>query len=48
MTWRLGVALAGLAGVLQAQAPDSAPLEREIAAQRRLLSDWGGLTRYGS
>ena len=23
-------------------------LERELAAQRRLLSDWGGLTRYGS
>lgn len=22
--------------------------EREFAAQRRLLSDWGGLTRYGS
>ena len=34
-----------------AQAPDSVPisaLEREVAAQRRLLRDWGGLTRYGS
>ena len=28
-----------------AQTPDA---ERLIAAQRKLLSDWGGLTRYGS
>ncbi|PYV36844.1 MAG: hypothetical protein DMG09_16250, partial [Acidobacteria bacterium] len=35
-----------------AQAPDSGQtiqaLERVVAAQRRLLSDWAGLTRYGS
>jgi len=26
----------------------SAALERELASYRRLVSDWGGLTRYGS
>ena len=35
-----------------AQTPDSGQtiqaLERRLAAQRRLLSDWAGLTRYGS
>ena len=35
-----------------AQAPDSGrttqELERRLAAQKRLLNDWGGLTRYGS
>ncbi|HXB73853.1 MAG TPA: SGNH/GDSL hydrolase family protein [Candidatus Acidoferrales bacterium] len=35
-----------------AQAPDSAKtiqtLRRELAAQRHLLADWAGLTRYGS
>ncbi len=37
---------------LQAQTADSAKvideLERELTAHVRLLSDWGGLTRYGS
>ena len=28
--------------------PDRAQLERQLAAQFRLLSDWAGLTRYGS
>jgi len=35
-----------------AQTPDPAQriqeLERQVAAQRKLLVDWGGLTRYGS
>src|SRR5437867_13350210 len=35
-----------------AQAPDCGQtiqaLERVVAAQRRLLNDWAGLTRYGS
>ncbi len=35
-----------------AQTPDSSQkiqsLERQLAAQRHLLSDWGGLTRFGS
>jgi lysophospholipase L1-like esterase len=42
----------GLAVSVQAQALDPArtiaELERELAAHVRLLSDWGGLTRYGS
>jgi len=37
---------------ISAQTPDSAKtiaeLERELATHIRLLSDWGGLTRYGS
>jgi lysophospholipase L1-like esterase len=41
-----------LLGLVQAQTEDQAKiiseLERELAAQVRLLSDWGGLTRYGS
>jgi lysophospholipase L1-like esterase len=44
--------LLGLSCVLQAQTADPAKtiadLERELAAHVRLLSDWGGLTRYGS
>lgn len=44
--------LFSLAGILPAQVDDSEPtrdeLEQEITAQRRLLSDWAGLTRYGS
>ncbi len=40
----LGVVVASL--ILSAQTP--ADLERLVAAQRRLLSDWAGLTRYGS
>jgi lysophospholipase L1-like esterase len=39
----LGIA-AGL--ILSAQTP--ADFERVVAAQRRLLNDWAGLTRYGS
>src|SRR5262245_53210494 len=34
-----------LRGLAWAQTSD---LEKQIAAQRRLLSDWGGLLRYGS
>jgi len=38
--------------LVQAQTPDPAKtiaeLERELTAHVRLLSDWGGLTRYGS
>jgi lysophospholipase L1-like esterase len=48
-------ALCGLllsAAVISAQAPDSAltreQLEQEAAAYRRVLMDYGGLTRYGS
>jgi lysophospholipase L1-like esterase len=41
-----------LHGAAFAQVPDSDPkvqlLERRIAALRKLLTDWGGLTRYGS
>jgi lysophospholipase L1-like esterase len=44
--------LLALGCVAQAQTSDPAKtineLERELAAQVRLLSDWGGLTRYGS
>ena len=36
--------LVGLCGLAQ----DTAELERELAAHVRLLSDWGGLVRYGS
>jgi lysophospholipase L1-like esterase len=36
------------AALLLAQPPIDEAREREFAAQRRLLSDWGGLTRYGS
>lgn len=36
------------AALLWTQDSDQAAREREFAAQRRLLSDWGGLTRYGS
>jgi lysophospholipase L1-like esterase len=49
---RLAAALLGVAWLAGAQADDPATtiarLERELAAHRRLLSDWGGLTRYGS
>lgn len=44
--------LLGLACALRAQSGDPAKviaeLESELAAHIRLLSDWGGLTRYGS
>lgn len=47
----LGLVLS-LSCVIQAQTADPAKtiaeLERELAAHVRLLSDWGGLTRYGS
>lgn len=37
---------------VEAQTPDSGQiiraLERQVAAQKRLLKDWGGLNRYGS
>jgi lysophospholipase L1-like esterase len=45
------IALITLASGVSAQAPDSERvtlLERETAAQRRLLRDWAGLIRYGS
>src|SRR5213592_1880816 len=46
------VCLMVFSGSAQAQAPDSGrtiqELERRLAAQKRLLNDWGGLTRYGS
>jgi lysophospholipase L1-like esterase len=43
------VALLLGAGLVQAQsAPDPAELERRLAAYRHLLSDWAGLTRFGS
>lgn len=52
MKWQTLVALLGGAGWLMAQAPSGQPgpdaLEIEVRAQRRLLSDWGRLTRYGS
>ncbi|MGH9720519.1 MAG: SGNH/GDSL hydrolase family protein [Bryobacteraceae bacterium] len=51
MNFPLAVALLG-AVAAQAQTADPAKaiaeLERELAAHIRLLSDWGGLTRYGS
>jgi lysophospholipase L1-like esterase len=52
MKWLLAAALFGWTLAAQAQAPEAskptAELERELAAHIRLLSDWGGLTRYGS
>jgi lysophospholipase L1-like esterase len=48
----LTVILFGLSGAIHAQTADQAKLiadlEQELAAHVRLLSDWGGLTRYGS
>lgn len=47
-----GTLLLAIGAMFQAQTADPArtiaELERELAAQVRLLSDWGGLTRYGS
>lgn len=44
--------LLGLSCIVHAQTVDPAKsiadLERELASHVRLLSDWGGLTRYGS
>jgi lysophospholipase L1-like esterase len=52
ITILLAVIPSGLSCVAQAQTPDQAKiiagLERELADRVRLLSDWGGLTRYGS
>jgi lysophospholipase L1-like esterase len=49
---RVLLALILCAWGIGAQVPDSeltrSELEQELAAQRRLLSDWGGLTYYGS
>lgn len=42
----LALTLAVLTGTIEAQ--DRAELEQQLEAQQRLLSDWGGLTRYGS
>ena len=35
-------------GFAQESASSAAVLEQRLAAYRRLLSDWGGLTKYGS
>jgi len=52
MKMRLALTLVGLVWAVPAQVKSSEPtreeLEQEITAQRRLLSDWAGLTRYGS
>jgi lysophospholipase L1-like esterase len=52
MKRRLGCGLvcAALLGGAQTQAPNKTieELERELAAHMRMLSDWGGLIRYGS
>lgn len=49
---RMLVGLAILCCSAGAQTPDSRQtieaLERQLTAQRRLLNDWAGLTRYGS
>jgi lysophospholipase L1-like esterase len=44
----LALVILGIAGLVLAQEPSREDLEREIAAQQRLLNDWAGLTRYGS
>jgi hypothetical protein len=51
----VALALTNFVGVAQAiaQGPTSeldrvAVLEQQVAKQRRLIRDWGGLTRYGS
>src|SRR5437588_12293143 len=53
--WLPGLLILGgpvLAVTAGAQTPDAAQtiqaLRLEVAAQRRLLNDWAGLTRYGS
>lgn len=51
MAWRLWPMVALLAFSVRAQTASEKliqELEAEIAEQRRLLNDWGGLTRYGS
>ena len=48
----LPILMFGFCGAAAAQAPDPSQkipeLERRIAALKKLLIDWGGLTRYGS
>jgi lysophospholipase L1-like esterase len=41
-------ALAGLLAAQSGEQPDIQQLQRKLEAQRRLLVDWAGLTRYGS
>jgi len=52
MTLRVALILLSLACMMPGQAPGSEPtreeLERQIENQLRLLTDWAGLTRYGS
>jgi lysophospholipase L1-like esterase len=52
MNTRLALMFTIVAWAACAQVESSEPtreeLEREVMAQRRLLSDWAGLTRYGS
>jgi lysophospholipase L1-like esterase len=49
MTWlSLSLLLAGPVLAQQTPSPREQELERELNAYRRLLLDWGGLTRYGS
>jgi lysophospholipase L1-like esterase len=45
---RLLIGLLVALGTAQAQDERIAVLERTVEAQRKLLHDWGGLTRYGS
>lgn len=48
--WLIGlpVALLVALGTASAQSDPVAGLEQTVEAQRKLLHDWGGLTRYGS
>jgi lysophospholipase L1-like esterase len=41
-------ALAGWLAAQTGEQPDTMQLQRKLEAQRRLLMDWAGLTRYGS
>ena len=46
--WTASVVRAADRGLSQAASDAVAVLEQRLASYRRLLSDWGGLTRYGS
>lgn len=46
--WLGSALLASTRGSTQESAASVAVLEQRLASYRRLLSDWGGLTRYGS
>jgi lysophospholipase L1-like esterase len=46
--WLGSALLASRRGFAQASTTSVATLEQRLASYRRLLSDWGGLTRYGS